>query len=198
MRALKILGIVLILIVGFVGYQLRPMGPPDGTNPPPLADDGDYLTNTESVIFNGSRDEVLAFMADPGLTSFLKPSGRIPAITDVNVLSGTWGEAGAVRRVSLADGGYTAERMLESNRDIFSYQIWDLTSWSGRAIDHIRGDIWYEDVCNGQTRMSWSYSILPKTGLLSGPIRTFLKEDFQPFMENGLNDMAAAFNAQAG
>ena len=198
MRVLRILGVLLIVIAGFVGYELRPLGPPDGSNPPPLADAGDYLTNTETATFNGSREDVLAFLADPGLTSFLKPTDRIPAIEKVTILSGTWGEAGAVRRVALADGGYTAERILEANRDVFSYQIWDLTSRAGRGIDHIRGDIRYEDAGDGQTHIVWTYSILPKTSLLRGPIGSFLEQDFQPFMENGLNDMAAAFNAQAG
>jgi len=163
---------------------------------PELAQDNLYQSNVISVTLDGDLAEVRAFMAANPLTSFLEPAGNIPRITGVVVLDGTWGEPGALRRVDL-DGGYWAhERVLTSDEDEFTYQIWDITTSSGRFIDHIYGEIRMTEETDG-TKVTWSYNIKPRYFFARPSIRGYLNNDFAPFMENGLSGFAAAYAGSA-
>ncbi|MDX8347284.1 SRPBCC family protein [Cognatiyoonia sp. IB215446] len=163
---------------------------------PDLARDSLYQSNVISVTLDGTMADVRAFMAANPLTDFLEPAGDIPRITGVVELDGTWGDPGALRRVDL-DGGYWAhERVLTNDEDEFTYQIWDITTSSGRFIDHIYGEIRMTETPEG-TKVTWSYNVKPRFFFARPSIRGYLNNDFAPFMETGLRGFAAAYAERA-
>ncbi|MEM8592154.1 MAG: SRPBCC family protein, partial [Pseudomonadota bacterium] len=81
-----------------------------------------------------------------------------------------------------------------NNDERFLYQVWGFTASNARALSHIRGEFRYEPVENGQTRVTWTYSIAPRFFLVRPFVRSFLKNDFAPFMESGLQGAAKAYN----
>lgn len=163
--------------------------------PPPLAEARSYLTNTETLVLKGSLREVRAFLEENPVTSFLKPTDRIPGLKGTTVLKGTWGQPGALRRVDLKDGNYVHERVLTNTDTEFSYQIWDITAPSGRFISHIYGRFEYSQE-GADTKIQWSYSIKPSIFIARGQIRRFLDEDFGPFMRSGFDGLAKAYAAR--
>ncbi|MEL7179780.1 MAG: SRPBCC family protein [Pseudomonadota bacterium] len=162
---------------------------------PDLARESLYQSNIISVVLQGEIAEVSAFMAANPLTNFLEPSGRIPRIADVVVLDGPWGDVGALRRVDLVDGNHVHERVLTNDEDEFTYQIWDITAPAGRFINHIYGEIRFAEVEEG-TQVTWSYNVKPRVFFARPSIRSYLDDDFAPFMENGLSSFAAAYIAE--
>jgi len=130
------------------------------------------------------------------LTNFLEPSGRIPRITDIVFLEGEWGDPDSLRRIDLEGGYHTHERVLTNDSDEFTYQIWDITTSAGRFINHIYGEIRFTENA-GQTTITWNYNVKPAVFFARGSIRTFLNDDFAPFMENGMNGFITAYAEQS-
>ncbi|SFS21999.1 SRPBCC family protein [Yoonia litorea] len=164
---------------------------------PDLAEESQYQSNVISVTFDAPLPVVRAFMDARPITEFLEPSGNIPQITGIEVLQGPWGSIPSLRRVDLDGGYHVHERVLTNDADELTYQIWDITAPSGRFIDHIYGELRLTEI-GGQTQMTWSYNIKPSIFFARPFIRSYLDDDFRPFMENGLTGFAAAFTqAQA-
>ncbi len=160
--------------------------------PPELTDTDAYLTNSLTVTVVGDISAVRAFMDANPLTDFLEPSGRIPRITDVVVLKGPWGQPGSLRRVDLEGGSWTHERVLTNDSNEFTYQIWNITTSAGRFIDHIYGEILFTEVTDG-TQITWNYNVKPSVFFARPSIRGYLRDDFAPFMKNGMTGFVNAY-----
>ena len=159
---------------------------------PDLADAGKYQTNEESVVLPTSLSEAWAFWRGNDITQYLEPTDRIPAIAGFEVLQGPWGMPGSIRRVTFADGGSALERVLTADEDEFTYQIWNIETRSGRFIDHIFGEFHARAVPEG-TEIVWRYNVKPTMFLARPAIRSFLTNDFQPFMAGGMAGLLAEF-----
>lgn len=175
---------------GCVAYAVTTPSAEDIDTPPPLG--GAYVTNTETALLSGDVESVREFMEDPGLTSFLEPTDRIPAIANIEILEGDWYTPGSVRRVDLEGGGFVIERIVDRDDTMFSYQIWNISTLSGRFIDHIYGEISYDTVPGG-TEVVWSYNVKPRYGFARGMVTSYVEDDFAPFMAAGLSAMAEAY-----
>lgn len=193
MKILLAAAVCIAVLGGLALNTFRPAVAGEVPPPPPLAKSERYLTNTLSVTLNAPLPEARQFMRDNPLTGFLQPSGRIPRVESVDVLSGDWGEPGSLRQVNLAGGHWTHERVLTSDDDEFTYQIWNISTAAGRFIDHIHGQLRFTPE-GDKTRLTWSYGIKPKAFFARPSIRTFLEEDFSPFMQGALSAFAQAHN----
>lgn len=160
--------------------------------PPSLSPTGSYLSNVETATYKGTISQVRRFMDANPVTDFVTATGAIPRIEGFEVLSGTWPEPGAVRRVDLADGHSVHERVLTNTPDSFTYQIWNVTAPAGRAIDHIKGAFQF-DQQGDEVVVTWSYNIKPRIFIARPAINRYLRDDFGPFMNAGLNGSATAY-----
>lgn len=173
---------------------------PNISDPPALRSAMGYVTHVEVAVFNGPVADVKAALqtAEHGVLAHTQPTSRIPAIADLTPISGAFPANGAIRRVTLADGNSVVERVLENSETIFAYQIWDFTAPSARALSHIRGEFRYVAIGENQTEVTWTYAIAPRAFFARPFIRSFLKDDFAPFMQSGLRGAAQSYNAEAG
>lgn len=160
--------------------------------PPDLASAGKYQSNTETTVLNAPVGEAWAFWRANPITDFVEPTDRIPEIAGFDVLQGNWGEPGSIRRVIFQGGGSALERVLTSTDSEFSYQIWNIETSSGRFIDHIYGKFEAQPV-EGGTAINWSYNVKPAAFFARPSIASFLRHDFAPFMEGGMQGLSAAF-----
>ncbi|QUJ75306.1 SRPBCC family protein [Sulfitobacter albidus] len=159
--------------------------------PPPLAADKLYQTNTERAVFPGSVAQVRAFFDANPITDFVTPTDAIPALIGIEVLSGDWPQVGAVRRVDLDGGDRVLERVLINEPDQFTYQIWNITAPAGRFVDHIKGEFRY--VPQGDSvEVIWDYNVKPAVFVARPFIASYLRRDFGPFMQAGMDGMRAA------
>lgn len=188
-------GAALIALAGTIVFAMPKADAGTPPPPPPLADDALYLTNTVTVTLPGTIPQVRAFFDANPITEFVPSTDAIPAITGLEVLSGTWAQVGAVRRVNL-DGGFSVvERILTNQPDHFSYQIWSVTAPAGRFIDHIRGQFTYTQL-EGSVEVQWDYSIKPRVFFARPFIQRYLTNDFAPFMKIGMAGLSDAYQNQ--
>jgi hypothetical protein len=160
--------------------------------PPDLAKPSKYQTNIEVVVLDAPLEEAWAFWRENSITDYLEPTDRIPAIAGFTVLKGPWGEPGSIRRVEFEGGGSALERVLTADEDEFTYQIWNIETGSGRFINHIHGQFFAAEV-DGRTEITWRYNIKPAVFFARPAIRSFLANDFDPFMEGGMAGLSAEF-----
>lgn len=185
------------LVISLIPFTASADDLPMADNPPPLRDAGRYITNIETAIFNGPLDQVVAALQqeDTGVLAYVEPTDRIPAVLGTTPIEGVFpDEVGATRRVNLDGGYYAVERVLINDEDTFAYQVWNFTAPSTGALSHIRGEFQYNDLGDGRTEVVWTYSIAPRFFLARPFIRSFIENDFAPFMEAGLQGAANAFN----
>jgi len=159
--------------------------------PPDLAANGKYQSNVVSAVLPAPIDEAWEFWRNTPITDFVEPTDRIPAIAGFENLKGDWGEPGSIRRVNFEDGGSALERVLTNTDREFTYQIWNIQTGSGRFIEHIYGKFVAQPVDSG-TQITWSYNVKPRVFIARPFISSFLRNDFAPFMESGMQGMASA------
>ena len=147
------------------------------------------------AVFDAPLEEAWSFWRDNPITDFVEPTDRIPAISGFEVLKGSWGEPGSIRRVNFDNGGTALERVLSSTDTEFSYQIWNIDTSSGRFINHIYGEFEATPV-EQSTQIAWRYNIRPAVFFARPFIRSFLNNDFAPFMEGGMQGLVKAFAAE--
>jgi len=162
--------------------------------PPELGSERQYVSNTETIVLNTSVENTLAFWRDNPITDFVEPTDRIPAIQEFITLKGTWGEPGSVRRVTFEGGGTVLERVLTNNDREFTYQIWNIETPSGGLVDHIYGKFEFKPVSGG-TEIVWDYNVKPASIFTRPFVFIFIRNDFAPFMQSGMQGLLNAFNS---
>jgi hypothetical protein len=92
----------------------------------------------------------------------LKP--LIPAVTGTRDQTGDWDAAGQTRKIDLADGTGTAERIDVADRpNVFQYTVGPFTGPLGRFVDRAEGEFKFT-VMNGGTHVRWTYVWFPARG----------------------------------
>jgi len=96
---------------------------------------------------------------------FHRRYGPIPPIRSVEEQDGVWGTVGQTRTIHLADGGSMCEELTRVERPAsFAYTITGLTGPMKPLAALILGS-WTFDEDAGQTRVTWQWTITPKSAL---------------------------------
>ena len=169
------------------GNDDPPSIPPEWSDPPEVATSGFITAYTEQEIA----------MTVPEVRQFIKERTIIENIAnpvETEIIRGSWAEPGAGRRVTLADGHYVIERVIENREDFFKYQLFIFTNATGRGVEQIVGEQRFVATETG-TRFEWTYNILPKNFLTRYFVRQNLDE-LQGYLETGLKGFADAANGK--
>jgi hypothetical protein len=192
----KVIGFVVVLTVALVAVAaamvVRPTGAPDYSGPPPALAESGHVSFTTEAIMPMPPEEMRAWQRENPLFKFLKPFGSIPSVERNEMLDGTWFEAGAKRRVIFTDGNTAVERVVEYEPEIFRYQIWGFTAPSRYVIEHVEGEIKYEKSGGTDTRFVWTYKMKPRAFFTKPLLERFMREEYAPFMQQGLEEMRKA------
>ena len=131
--------------------------------PTPVVDASDELTpTTVTAVFDVSRDVFAAWFIGVPLEAQLKGTDPIPGVKHTELLSGTWGQKGARRRVVLTDGGEALEEIIESDLpDTFRYIVWNYTTEAAAYVRYGVGEFRFEPV-GDTTRVIWTYAFKPR------------------------------------
>ncbi len=165
----------------------------DPDQPPALAESDHYILHTTSRIVDGPQQQVKTWLEEVRLASFMEATDGIPGIVSTTPISGTWGENNAMRYANLDNGHTAIDRIIENrDPDLFHYQVYGFTAPSRYIVNHIEGKIVYEALSDAQTRVIWSYAIAPTSAVTRPIARNFLNRRIVPFMEQALDNMAAA------
>ncbi|BAM03736.1 SRPBCC family protein [Phycisphaera mikurensis] len=127
------------------------------------------------------------------IAAAVEASERMPARTGAEAVAGVWPEAGAVRRVTFADGGHAWERVLPSDSPHrFRWQTWGHTGPAGVHVAYAVGEHAWSTPGEGVSRLVWTHTLHPNHPLKRFLVQRFADRDLAPRLEAALERVAAA------
>lgn len=187
MRLATAFAITLSLVA--CGSPEPPIIPPEPTPPPAVTTEGAVAIRLSRDLPTDLEATRALLRSDPLIDQLREVDGIAPPVS-ARTLSGTWGEPGAVRRLTLADGHYVIERVLENEPRRFRYQVWVFTNAAGQGVEQIVGEQRFLPLPDGGTRFEWDYDIVP-----AGPVAGFFiarrASTIETYLSGGLERFAA-------
>ena len=120
------------------------------------------------------------------LSHIFKRYKSISGITNTSIIEG-WTKPGLVRTVYFEDGSTSKESLLTVvPYSSFSYKIEDFTSQLRFLAKRIEGDWIFTDLGNGQTKIEWTYKVVPKYFIARGLVNIILMKDINGLLNNAL------------
>ena len=138
------------------------------------------------MTINVPIDSAFNYIVPVDLSHIFKRHKNLPAIIKTNETE-KWIKAGLTRTVYFEDGSTSKETLLTVvPHTSFSYQIEDFTSQLRFLAKRIEGDWVFTDLGNGQTKIEWTYKIVPKNFFARGAINLFLLKNVNGLLTNAL------------
>ena len=186
-----------IILSACAGTVSPPTAPPEYTGSAPDLSGGKYAVYETERVFQAPLESLREYIADGNkIVSAMEETDNIKKPIDVVVLSGTWPEQDAVRRLEFSDGHYTLERVLENNfPGAFRYQVWNFTAAAGNNLDYALGEQTWTSLPDGTTKLTWTYSLKPNAGYKRFFVQRFVDNDMRPLMDNALDTVKAQADA---
>lgn len=138
------------------------------------------------MTINAPIDIAFNYIVPVNLPHIFKRYKNLPAIIKTDETE-KWIKAGLTRTVYFEDGSKSKETLLTVvPHTSFSYQIKDFTSQLRFLAKKIEGDWVFTDLDNGQTKIEWTYKIVPKNIFTRGLINLVLLKNVEDLLINAL------------
>jgi len=139
-----------------------------------------------SIVINVSIDSAFNYIVPVDLSRIFKRYKRLPAIVKTDEQE-KWFRAGLTRTVYFEDGTTAQEKLLTVvPNSSFSYEIDSFTSRLRFLAKRIEGSWVFTDLGNGQTKIDWTYTIIPKNFMARGLIKAAVLKDVKGLLNNAL------------
>ena len=204
LAAAVIVGIATVMAFGSGDPEPPTTLPTPDTQPAPAIDAAaNYASHTVVREFPMDRVTLMEWMRPSGFQSedpngfgrivlAMEPTDAITPPVEATYFTGQWPEAGAVRRIGFPDGHVALERVLTNDLPAsFTYQTWGYTTKAGRNIDYVLGEQIFDELPDGTTRMTWTYSLKPTQGWKRRFVQGFVDSDVGPFLEQAMDVVVA-------
>ena len=151
--------------------------------------DKKYPQTQVIMTINAPIDTAFNYIVPVDLAHIFKRYKRFPAITKTNETE-KWIKGGLTRTVFFEDGSTSKETLLTVVlHQSFSYKIENFTSQLRFLAKRIEGDWIFTDIGNGQTKIVWTYKIIPKHFIARGLIKLVLLKDVNVLLMNALTTL---------
>ncbi|TJY67175.1 SRPBCC family protein [Sphingobacterium alkalisoli] len=161
-----------------------------------LAQNSKKYPQTKIVMtINAPIDAAFNYIVPVDLSHIFKRHKNLPAIIKTDETE-KWIKAGMTRTVYFEDGSTSKEKLLTVvPHTSFSYQIEDFTSQLRFLAKRIEGDWIFTDLSNGQTKIEWTYKIVPKNIFARGLINLVVLKNIKGLLTNALTTLKADLEA---
>ena len=138
------------------------------------------------MIINAPIDSAFNYIVPVDLSHIFKKYKNLPAVTKTDEAE-KWIKAGLTRTVYFEDGSTSKETLLTVvPHTSFSYKIENFTSQLRFLAKRVEGDWIFTDLGNGQTKIEWTYMIIPKNFFARGLINLVLLKNVKGLLVNAL------------
>lgn len=139
-----------------------------------------------TMTINSPIDTAFNYIVPVKLSHIFKKYKRFPAIIKTNETE-TWNKPGLTRTVYFEDGTTVQEKLISViPSKSFSYEIDNFTSPLRKLAKKVEGEWIFTDLGNGQTKIEWTYKIIPKNGLTKQLIKWFILKDLNVLLTNAV------------
>lgn len=136
------------------------------------------------MTINARIDSAFNYIVPIPLPHIFKKYKNLPAIVKTDETE-KWAKAGLKRTIYFEDGSTSKETLLTVvPHSSFSYKIEDFTSQLRFLAKRIEGDWLFTDLGNGQTKIEWTYKIVPKNFIFRGLVNLFLMKNINGLLNN--------------
>lgn len=147
------------------------------------------------MTINAPIDSAFNYIVPVELSHIFKKYKNLPAILKTDEKE-KWIKAGLTRTVYFEDGSTSKETLLTVvPNSSFSYKIENFTSQLRFLAKRIEGDWIFTDLGNGQTKIEWTYKIVPKNFIARGIINLVLLKNVKGLLTNALTILKADLEA---
>lgn len=147
------------------------------------------------MTINAPIDSAFNYIVPVELSHIFKKHKNLPAIIKTDEKE-KWFKAGLTRTVYFEDGSTSRETLLTVvPHTSFSYRIEDFTSQLRFLAKRIEGDWIFTDLGNGQTKIEWTYKIVPKNFIARGLINLVLLKNVKGLLTNALTTLKTDLEA---
>lgn len=149
------------------------------------------------MTINAPIDGAFNYIVPVELSHIFKKYKNLSAILKTDEKE-KWFKAGLTRTVYFEDGSTSKETLLTVIPNTsFSYRIEDFTSQLRFLAKRIEGDWVFTDLGNGQTKIEWTYKIVPKNFFARGLINLVLLKNIKGLLTNALTILKTDLEKQA-
>lgn len=140
---------------------------------------------------NASIDSAFNYIVPVDLSHIFKKYKNLPAIIRTDEAE-KWIKVGLTRTVYFEDGSTSKETLLTVvPYSSFSYKIENFSSQLRFLAKKIEGHWAFTDLGNGQTKIEWTYIVVPKNFLARSLIHLFLLKKINSLLTNALTILKA-------
>lgn len=138
------------------------------------------------MTINAPIDSCFNYIVPVDLSRIFKKYKNLPAIIKTDETE-KWIKAGLTRTVYFEDSSTSKETLMTVvPHSSFSYKIENFTSQLRFLAKRIEGDWIFKDLGNGQTKIEWTYRIVPKNFFARGLINLVLLKNINGLLINAL------------
>jgi hypothetical protein len=139
-----------------------------------------------SMIINCPVETTFGYTVPVKLSHIFKRYKRFPGIVKTDEIE-KWYKGGLQRTVFFEDGTTAQESLLTViPHQSFSYKIEKFTSSLRKLALKVEGDWQFTALKNGQTKVEWTYKIIPKNGITKTVLKWFVIKDLKVLLTNSL------------
>ena len=130
---------------------------------------------------------------------FPRSKGPIPAVRSTSGQEGRWDVVGRSRSVHLSDGSTVREeitfsdpsdgRLPTGSTATFSYRVSGFSGAIGGLAREAHGTWRFEQLSPDRTRITWTYTFVPKGGLASVPLGFVVSTSWRAYMRDGIKNV---------
>ena len=152
-----------------------------------LAQNSKKYPQTKVIMtINAPIDSCFNYIIPVDLSRIFKKYKNLPAIIKTDETE-KWIKAGLTRTVYFEDSSTSKETLMTVvPHSSFSYKIENFTSQLRFLAKRIEGDWIFKDLGNGQTKIEWTYKIVPKNFFARGLINLVLLKNINGLLTNAL------------
>ncbi len=161
-----------------------------------VAQGGNRYPQTKIIMtVNAPIDSAFNYIVPVDLSHIFRRYKNLPAITKTDETE-KWIKAGLTRTIYFEDGSISKETLISVvPHSSFSYKVENFTSQLRFLAKRIEGDWVFTELSNGQTKIEWTYKIVPKNFLARGLIKLVLLKNIRGLLTNALTILKADLEA---
>jgi hypothetical protein len=138
------------------------------------------------MTINAPIDRAFNYIVPVDLSHIFKRYKRLPAIIKTNETE-RWIKSGLIRTIYFEDGSTSQESLLMVLPNTsFSYKIENFTSQLRFLAKRIEGEWLFIESGNRQTKIEWTYKVIPKNIITKFIINKVLIKDLNNLLNNAL------------
>ncbi len=157
----------------------------------PSIEEGFHVSTKAQIVINKNPGDVKAWFDNVAPEKIIHSTDKVSGIAGTKLVgSKVWGSINSTRLVCYEDSNTSLEQIiLNIPGKIFKYQMWDFSRDITHAIKYAISDFTVKPIGKNQSLLVWNFAFRPSSYVVRLPLKHYVENDFQEYMEKGLTSI---------